>query len=303
MTDQTVGVVNQTGTGTLKVDTSELTVGANTVERQRMVIADPVGAGLLANVTAGGALKVDASATTQPVSGTVTAGQGGAPWADNITQFGGTNLSTGTGVGGAGIPRVTVSSDSSLTANLGTLNGAATSANQVAPLAQGSATSGQTGALILGAVTTSLPSYTTAQTSPLSLTTSGLLRVDAGGTSVNAAPIAKTTGGTLLSRLHATTAATLSVKGAAGSLYGYDLYNTNAALRYVHFYNKTTAPTIGTDTPVFTLAIPPTSGVRVLGAIGGAFATGIAYGVTSDNAAIPATVGAAGDVVGTILYF
>jgi len=30
----------------------------------------------------------------------------------NVTQFGGTNLSTGTGTGGAGIPRVTVSNDS-----------------------------------------------------------------------------------------------------------------------------------------------------------------------------------------------
>jgi hypothetical protein len=50
--------------------------------------------------------------TTQPVSGTVAATQSTSPWIDNITQFGGANLSTGTGLGGAGIPRVTVSSDS-----------------------------------------------------------------------------------------------------------------------------------------------------------------------------------------------
>jgi len=36
---------------------------------------------------------------------------------DNVTQFGGTNLSTGTGASGAGIPRVTISNDSSLAAN------------------------------------------------------------------------------------------------------------------------------------------------------------------------------------------
>lgn len=46
------------------------------------------------------------------ITGTVTANQGGAPWSQNLTQFGGTNISTGTGIGGAGIPRVTVSSDS-----------------------------------------------------------------------------------------------------------------------------------------------------------------------------------------------
>lgn len=38
--------------------------------------------------------------------------QATTPWVDNITQFGSSNVVTGTGVSGAGIPRVTVSSDS-----------------------------------------------------------------------------------------------------------------------------------------------------------------------------------------------
>ena len=45
-------------------------------------------------------------------------------------------------------------------------------------LAQGSTTSGQTGSMIMGAVTTSAPSYTTAQTAYASLDTSGNLRVN-----------------------------------------------------------------------------------------------------------------------------
>jgi len=69
--------------------------------------------------------------------------------------------------------------------------GAATSANQATEnsslstiatnttqLAQGSTTSGQNGSLSMGAVTTSAPSYTTAQTSPLSLKVTGDLRTD-----------------------------------------------------------------------------------------------------------------------------
>jgi len=64
------------------------------------------------SLTPSGALRVDSSFTTQPVSGTVTANQGGAPWSENVTQFGGTNISTGTGASGTGIPRVTVSNDS-----------------------------------------------------------------------------------------------------------------------------------------------------------------------------------------------
>ena len=56
--------------------------------------------------------------------------------------------------------------------------GAATSANQPTAASQGSTTSGQTGNLQMGAVTTSAPSYTTGQTDPLSLDTSGNLRVN-----------------------------------------------------------------------------------------------------------------------------
>lgn len=66
--------------------------------------------------------------------------------------------------------------------------GAATSANQSTqitalqlidniPITIGSTTSGQSGVLGMGAVTTSAPSYTNAQSAPLSLTTGGLLRV------------------------------------------------------------------------------------------------------------------------------
>ena len=47
----------------------------------------------------------------------------------------------------------------------------------VVGVAQGATTSGQYGPLAQGAVSTSAPGYTTAQTSPLSLTTTGSLRV------------------------------------------------------------------------------------------------------------------------------
>ncbi len=51
-----------------------------------------------------------------PAGGNVIGGvtQSGGPWTSNVTQFGSSAVVTGTGVGGAGIPRVTVSSDSSV---------------------------------------------------------------------------------------------------------------------------------------------------------------------------------------------
>ena len=117
------------------------------------------GAGALtvAGITAAGSgassglvtVQGNASGTPIPISGTVTTSgttavtQSTSPWVDNITQFGGTNISTGTGASGAGIPRVTVSNDSNILATQsGTWNitnisgtvslptGAATSANQ-----------------------------------------------------------------------------------------------------------------------------------------------------------------------------
>jgi trimeric autotransporter adhesin len=71
--------------------------------------------------------------------------QASGPWSNNVTQFGGTNISTGTGAGGAGIPRVTISNDSSLAANQ------SVNLNQVAGGAASNA--GQTGALQVGGST------------------------------------------------------------------------------------------------------------------------------------------------------
>jgi hypothetical protein len=52
-------------------------------------------------------------AASSAVIGAVT--QGTSPWVDNVSQFGGNPVVTGTGASGAGIPRVTVSNDSSIT--------------------------------------------------------------------------------------------------------------------------------------------------------------------------------------------
>lgn len=79
-----------------------------------------------------------------------------------ITDSGSTTAVTGT---------VTISG--TVTANIGTTGGIT--------VAQGSTTSGQSGPLVQGAVTTAAPAYSTAQTSPLSLTTAGALRIDGSG--------------------------------------------------------------------------------------------------------------------------
>jgi hypothetical protein len=93
---------------------------------------------------------------------------------------------------------------------------------------------------------------------------------------------AQTTGGatsfTLISA--ATTNATV-VKASAGTLYMLTATNNGSSVAFVKFYNKTTAPTVGTDTPVLTFMLPAGGGIAVpLPASGIAFATGISYAIT-----------------------
>lgn len=65
-----------------------------------------------------------------------------------------------------------------------------TSGTSGSGVAQGSTTAGQNGGLFQGAVTTAKPTYTTGTTNPISLTTSGEIRAQVGGTvlSANGAP-------------------------------------------------------------------------------------------------------------------
>lgn len=94
----------------------------------------------------------------------------------------------------------------------------------------------------------------------------------------------------------ATTNATLA-KNAAGKLFMVSGYNASAAVRYVKIYNKASAPTVGTDTPILTLAVPPTAAFAF--DIGGLyFATGIAYALTTGAADADTGALTLADIVG-----
>lgn len=97
----------------------------------------------------------------------------------------------------------------------------------------------------------------------------------------------------------ATTNAT-SIKATAGTLYAVGISNVTAATIYVKFYNKASAPTVGTDVPVLTL--PVTAGQNIVpefGRLGLRFATGIAMAITAAAAATDTTVVTAGAQVFT----
>lgn len=99
----------------------------------------------------------------------------------------------------------------------------------------------------------------------------------------------------------ATTNAT-SAKATPGDVHWISGYNAAAGVRYLKFYNKATAPTVGTDTPVATLALPATSAFNIN--LGGLyFSVGIAYALTTGAADADTGALTAGDVLGlTVAY-
>lgn len=108
-------------------------------------------------------------------------------------------------------------------------------------------------------------------------------------------------GGLLLKRLVG--AANGVIKGSAGQLYSGTFTNTNAAIRYLQVYNKATAGTLSTDTPVLTVPLPPNVSVVVdFAGIGAEFTTGISWQFTTDDVAIPTTAGATTDLHGFATY-
>lgn len=101
---------------------------------------------------------------------------------------------------------------------------------------------------------------------------------------------------TLFTNSAATTNATL-VKNTAGTLWSIAVSNTNAAARFLKLFNLTTAPTVGTSVPVFTVAIPSGGTVLVNGGSNGIrFATGISLAITGAAGDLDTTVIGAGDV-------
>lgn len=97
-----------------------------------------------------------------------------------------------------------------------------------------------------------------------------------------------------------------SLKGSAGVIYGIQISNINASPRYLKLYNKASAPTVGTDTPVKTLIIPGNAtgaGSNVPISIRGInFSTGIAFALTVEATDAGTTGVAANEIVVNIDY-
>ena len=119
-------------------------------------------------------------------------------------------------------------------------------------------------------------------------------------------PQPHTAGGLSISRDIDLDNSTLTVvKNAPGQLYGWDITNTTTATVFVKFYDATSG-TLGTGTPVMTVAIPGNASDDTLSsksmAYGIIFATGICVGAGTGVADADNTDPGANGVVANIYY-
>lgn len=121
-------------------------------------IEDGATRGRYATVTAANAVKVDGSAVTQPVSGTVSITANSAV---NVAQMNGTTVTMGNGASGTGVQRVTLASDS--TGNIATIGTSVTPGTAAANL-------GKARDAIAGANDTGIAHYYVRRDTPTAVT-------------------------------------------------------------------------------------------------------------------------------------
>lgn len=114
-------------------------------------------------------------------------------------------------------------------------------------------------------------------------------------------PIRRPTNSSRILSAAASTNAT-SAKATPGNVFKATGHNAAAAVRYLKFYNKASAPTVGTDVPVITLAIPASTTFQFdLG--GFIFTIGIAYALTTGSADADTGALTAADILGlNVIY-
>lgn len=110
-------------------------------------------------------------------------------------------------------------------------------------------------------------------------------------------------GATMSTLTSAATTNATSVKASAGTLFYIVASNLNAAVRYLKFYNKASAPTVGTDAVVWKVALKvSTDPIVIVMPAGLKFTTGIAFALTTGIADTDTGAVAANELIVNLGY-
>ena len=219
-----------------------------------------------ANATA---VVVDGSASTQPISGTVTATSGTA--ANLKAEVTGATAGSGTATGAIRVELPT--------------NGTGTIATVGAVTAISNALPAGTNAIGKLAANSGVDIGDVDVTS-ISAGTNNIGQVNVAPQTANGLSVFNATSSDGATALTNTAQV---IKASAGQLYGWFIYNPNATAQFVQLYNTAAGSvTVGTTNPLFMLTIPATSGANV------EFTNGITFSNAGWSAAATSTAGGAG---------
>lgn len=219
-----------------------------------------------ANATA---VVVDGSASTQPISGTVTATSGTA--ANLKAEVTGATAGSGTATGAIRVELPT--------------NGTGTIATVGAVTAISNALPAGTNAIGKLAANSGVDIGDVDVTS-ISAGTNNIGQVNVAPQTANGLSVFNATSSDGATALTNTAQV---IKASAGQLYGWFIYNPNATAQFVQLYNTAAGSvTVGTTNPLFMLTIPATSGANV------EFTNGITFSNAGWSAAATSTAGGNG---------
>jgi hypothetical protein len=303
-----------------KVQTFENTIGGNVVEAEAVAIVDPSGVSVLgtAGTPSADVFSVQgvAGGTAMPISGTVTASQAtaanlnaqvqGAAAADaaavgnpvlvagvdaagNVQEFPVADAQSTTPaqvlqVGGAVTTAAPVyttgttnplSLDTAGNLRVSTTPAAGATTTVVGTLTNNNAAPAATNVGVLPALANAAaPTYTEGDQVLLSVTLGGAQRSTLEGNATVSLALTTFSG--------SVGATATAVKVSQGRLYGWEIFNSNAAAIYVQFFNLGTGSiTLGTTAPFFSLGIPAGSAANVFSTIGMGFSTAISFACTT----------------------
>jgi hypothetical protein len=97
-----------------------------------------------------------------------------------------------------------------------------------------------------------------------------------------------------------------NLKASPGQIYGIQVVNVGATLAYLKIFNKATAATLATDTPVMNIPIPANTtgaGVVIQVPVGISFTNGISYAVTAGIALLDNTALALANLVAVNIQY
>ena len=313
------------GAGVVGTDTQRVTLGSDDPAVVALQLIDNAISGAGFNVTqfAGASVPIGAGVEATAVRVTLaTDSTGVVSIDDNGASLTVDNAQLSVVGGGAEATalRVTIASDSTGVLSIDDNGGAITVDGTVAATQSGTwnvgtvttvttvgAVTAITNALPAGTNTIGAVNIAAAQTLATVTTVGTLSVISAGSNLIGDVGLQPRTSGGLT--MHKTTSAAstnaTSVKGSAGQVYNVQCFNVNAAVRYLKLYNKATAPTVGTDTPVKTLAIPGNtagSGFVIGWSQGLEFGTGIAFALTTEATDAGTTAVAVNEITVNIDY-